>query len=72
MPHEKVRLRVDGRRGNDVKFLAGIDVLDDTGRVGDAQVAHRVGAMAAVVEDQPVVRTDDAEKIGAESNRVRS
>src|SRR6185295_13849321 len=44
-------------------------MLDDAGHVGDAQIAQRVSAMAAIVEDKTIIGADDAEEIRAETHR---
>ncbi len=50
------------------QLFPGGYVLNETGHVRDAQLAEGESAMAAVVEDQPILGVDDVEKIRAEAH----
>src|SRR5256884_7334827 len=55
--------------GGDNQFFARRGILDDARDMGDAQVAKVIGAMAAIIEDQPVLRVDGVQEVGAKPDR---
>ena len=44
-------------------------MLDDARHAGNPQVAERIGAVASVVEDEPLLRVNGVQEVAAESHR---
>src|SRR5437879_1913894 len=66
---EKVGGVRDSRARQDAQFVARRNVLNDTGNAGDSQIAERIGSMAPVVEDEPVLRVNGVQEVAAKSHR---
>src|SRR6267142_4410138 len=50
------------------QFVARRNVLHDAGHAGNSEVTEYVGSMAAVVENQSVLRVDGIQEVAAESH----
>src|SRR5947207_2773535 len=59
----------DSRARQDAQFVTRRNVLNDTGNAGDSQIAERVGPMAPVVEDEPILRVNGVQEVAAKSHR---
>src|SRR5256886_5455755 len=66
---EKVGGVRDSRARQDAQFVARRNVLNDTGNAGDSQIAERIGSIATVVEDEPVLRVNCVQEVAAKSDR---
>ena len=64
----EIRGFADVSTGHHVQLFARSDMLDNARNVSKPHVPKRVGAVAAVVEDDPVLGTNGIEEIGTKTN----
>ena len=64
----RVWIAANGGSGDDVELVSRGDVLHDAWHVREAHVTQRVGAMAAIIQDEPVLEAERVQEIRAEAD----
>src|SRR5437016_4683445 len=65
----QVGVALQSRRSDHFELFTRARVLDDARHAGNPSLAEKVGAMAAVAEDQTALRIHGVEKVGTEAHR---
>src|SRR2546426_997347 len=65
MPQAQVEISLQGRGGDGLQLLPRRHVLDDTGHVRESHPAEAERAVAAIIQDQPVLDVNRVEEIRA-------